>query len=146
MHCSPELILDYLNRERIRCTYGAFARVLGVPVRSAGRHLGEKRPYASWVVNDRSGEPTGYTEHERHPDLYRTSDIIRTEDELRRRMRTEPESRVRASNALRADEAGTAQRYTYTTPDAVLARKRGKQLAESNARLAALARSRNESR
>jgi hypothetical protein len=56
-------------------------------VRSAGRHLGDKRPYASCVVNDRTGKPSGYAEHEQHADLYRTSDIIKTEEELRRRMR-----------------------------------------------------------
>ena len=33
MNCSPESILDYLNRARIRCTYGAFADVTGIPVR-----------------------------------------------------------------------------------------------------------------
>ncbi len=59
----------------------------GVPVRSVGLHLGDKQPYASWVVNGRTGEPTGYAAHERHPELKRTEVIVTTEDELRRRMR-----------------------------------------------------------
>ena len=87
MNHSPESILDHLNRDRIRCTYGAFAGVLGVPARSVGRHLGARRPYASWVVNRRTGEPTGYAGHEKHPALRRTRHVIETEDELRRRLR-----------------------------------------------------------
>ena len=87
MNHSPESILDHLNRDRIRCTYGAFAGVLGVPVRSVGRRLGARRPYASWVVNRRTGEPTGYAGHEKHPALRRTRHVIETEDELRRRLR-----------------------------------------------------------
>ncbi len=42
-------ILDYLNKTKTRCTYGAVADVLGVPLRSVGDHLGECRPEASWV-------------------------------------------------------------------------------------------------
>ena len=87
MNCSPESILDYLNRARIRCTYGAFADVMGIPVRSVGQHLARRRPYTSWVVNARTGQPTGYAEHEQHRDLCRTNDVIRTGDELRARMR-----------------------------------------------------------
>ena len=88
MNCSPESILDYLNRARIRCPYGTFADVTGIPVRSVGRrHLGRRRPYASWVVNTRTDQPTGYAEHEQHRDLCRTNDVIRTGDELRARMR-----------------------------------------------------------
>lgn len=87
MNHSPKSILDHLDRARIRCTYGAFAGVLGVPARSVGRRLGTRRPYASWIVNKRTGEPTGYAEHEKHPELRRTSHVIETEDELRRRLR-----------------------------------------------------------
>ena len=86
-NCSPDLILDYLNRARVRCTYIAFADVLGVQVRSAGRHLGDHRPYASWVVAKRDGNPTDYTEYNKHRELYRTSHIIMTGEELVRCMR-----------------------------------------------------------
>jgi len=87
MNCSPDLILDYLNRARVRCTYEAFAGVLGVPKRSSGRHLGDPRPEASWVVNKHKGEPSGYADYNKHPELHRTSYIIETEDDLRRCMR-----------------------------------------------------------
>lgn len=88
MNCSPEFILDYLNRARVRCTYAAFADVLGVPRRSAGRHLGDRRPEASWVVSKTTGDPEGYADRNKHLELYRTDYIIETEDELRRCMRS----------------------------------------------------------
>ena len=86
-NCSAEFVLDYLNRARVRCTYEAFTGVLGVSTRSCGRYLGDHRPYASWVVAKRDGNPTDYAEHNKHPELYRTSHVIKTEDELLRCMR-----------------------------------------------------------
>lgn len=86
MNCSPESILDYLNRARVRCTYGAFGDILGLPAIAVGRQLSPRRPYASWVVNAGTGKPTGYAPADEHPDLYRTNDIIKTGGELRRRM------------------------------------------------------------
>ena len=44
-------ILEFLNRHRVRATYGAVADLLGVLPRGVGAMLGEKRPEASWVVN-----------------------------------------------------------------------------------------------
>lgn len=76
-NCSPELILDYLNRARVRCTYMAFADVLGVPVRSAGRHLGDHRPYASRVVARSDGDRTEYAEHDKHLELCRSNHVIK---------------------------------------------------------------------
>ena len=90
MNCSPDLILDYLNRARVRCTYKAFADVLGVPERSSGRYLGDPRPEASWVVKKagkHKREPEGYADYNKHPELRQTSYIIETEDDLRRCMR-----------------------------------------------------------
>jgi alkylated DNA nucleotide flippase Atl1 len=79
-------ILAYLNREKIRCTYGAVAQALGVNARSVGQLLGERRPEASWVVNTKTLEPTDYGEGEKHPDLYRTSRIITSAEVLRRNL------------------------------------------------------------
>ena len=90
MNCSPELILEYLNRARVRCTYEAFAGVLGVPKRSSGQYLGDPRPEASRVVEKtgkHKGEPEGYADYNKHPELHRRSYIIETEDDLRRCMR-----------------------------------------------------------
>lgn len=87
MNCSPELILEYLNRAHVRCTYEAFADVLGVPKQSSGRYLGHHRPEASWVVSKRDGDPSGYADYNKHPELHRTSYIIETGDDLRQCMR-----------------------------------------------------------
>ena len=79
-------ILDYLNKVKTRCTYGAVAEVLGVSSRSVGPLLGEHRPEASWVVNAKTGDPTDYQEDEKHPELYRTSRIIKAAEVLRRNL------------------------------------------------------------
>ena len=79
-------ILDYLNKVKTRCTYGAVAEVLGVSSRSVATLLGERRPEASWVVNAKTGNPTDYLEDEKHPELYRTSRIIKASEVLRRNL------------------------------------------------------------
>ena len=76
-------ILDCLDRKRIRATYAAVGAVIGRPPQSVGTALGNRTKRASWVVNARTGEPTGYGPGQKHPDLHRTSRIIRTGDELR---------------------------------------------------------------
>lgn len=87
MNCSPELILAYLNRARVRCTYEAAAKVMEVNILSVGRLLGDRRPEASWVVNKGTGEPKGYAEHDKHPELYCRSHVIKTGEELLRCMK-----------------------------------------------------------
>ena len=62
-------ILDYLNTEKVRCTYGAAAGVLGIIPISVGRQLGERRREASWIVSKETGRPTGYTPEQIHQDL-----------------------------------------------------------------------------
>jgi alkylated DNA nucleotide flippase Atl1 len=80
-------IVEFLNRERVRATYEAVADVAGVPARSVGRLLGDRCELASWVVNGKTGEPTGYTALDKHPALYERSEIITSGDDLIRRMR-----------------------------------------------------------
>ena len=80
-------ILEFLNRHRVRATYGAVADLLGVLPRGVGAMLGEKRPEASWVVNAQTGEPTGYTTSQCHPELHSKTTLLRTGDELRRAIR-----------------------------------------------------------
>ena len=77
------LILDCLNREPIRCTYGAVADVIGGVARGVGQRLEAKDPRNSWIVNKESGEPTGYRDSEQHSDLRQTAHIITTGEELR---------------------------------------------------------------
>ena len=78
-----ELILSCLNQEKIRCTYSAVGKVLGVDAKAVGALLGEKRPEASWVVSKAKLEPTGYAEDQKHPDLLANPEVIDSEDELR---------------------------------------------------------------
>ena len=77
-------ILDCLNRERIRATYGAVGEVIGIPAIGVGAALGKRSQRASWVVNAGTGKPAGYGPDQIHADLRLTSRIIRTGDELRR--------------------------------------------------------------
>jgi dihydrofolate reductase len=79
-------VLRFLDEQRLRATYGAVAEVLGVPARTMGRRLGARRHEASWVVNARSGRPTGYADHELHPQLLSNPELIRSGDDLARRV------------------------------------------------------------
>lgn len=80
-------ILDYLNKVEERATYGAVADVLGVLPRSVGRQfLGEKRPYASWVVREDTGLPTDYTDEQLHSKLLSKKSIFKSGAVLRRNM------------------------------------------------------------
>ena len=79
-------ILDYLNQTKTRCTYGAVADVLGINSQSVGQQLGKRRPEASWVVNSKTGDPTDYSDDEKHPELYRTDRVIRSAEVLRRNL------------------------------------------------------------
>ena len=81
--------VEFLDRNKIRATYRAVAEAAGVPVRSMGVLLGDKCPLASWVVNDRTEEPTDYAPRDKDPDLHLNSEIIRTSEDLIRRMRRE---------------------------------------------------------
>lgn len=75
-HVSLEEILEFLNREQVRATYGAVAEVLGVIPRSMGTRLGLRRPEASWIVSGFSGVPTDYSQDECHPALLSQAEII----------------------------------------------------------------------
>ena len=79
-------ILNYLNRVKTRCTYKAVGDVVGVPAQSVGKHLGQKRPEASWVVGKKTGQPTGYETSQKHPDLCKNQRIIMTGEELRKEL------------------------------------------------------------
>lgn len=73
---SLDEILQFLNHEQVRATYGAVAEVLGVIPRSMGARLGTHRPEASWIVSATNGLPTDYSEDEWHPALLSQSDVI----------------------------------------------------------------------
>jgi alkylated DNA nucleotide flippase Atl1 len=75
-------VIAFLNAERVRATYGAVAEVVGVPARSLGALLGERRREASWIVNASTGLPTDYTPDDTHPELLSSGDVIATGREL----------------------------------------------------------------
>jgi len=81
--------IAFLDRNKIRATYGGVADAAGLPHRSVGGLLGERCPRASWVVNAATGEPTGYSQIEKHPDLNTGAEIITTGDDLICRMKRE---------------------------------------------------------
>ncbi len=80
-------IIRFLNQAKVRATYGAVARVLGVVPQSMGARLGPHTIEASWIVNAKTGWPTGYAADEIHPDLTSNPEIITTSEGLRRRMK-----------------------------------------------------------
>lgn len=77
-------IFEYLNDACVRCTYGAVGEAIGGdhPLSVAQRYLGERRPEASWVVNARTGQTTGYSPAQKHPQLEEKDHIIRSGDKL----------------------------------------------------------------
>ena len=75
-------VLDCLNAVKVRCTYGALGGLLEVPHRRVGQYLGEKRFETSWVVNRRTKKPTGYSQAQLHPELFKNEKVIYESDEL----------------------------------------------------------------
>ena len=106
MNATAQTILDALNREKTRATYGAVAEVLGVQARSVGQILGMRRPEASWVVNDETDMPSGYQLHQLHPELMRRSVIIRSGEQLRLLLRDAP-----LPNCTCAETPGLCKRH-----------------------------------
>lgn len=80
-------ILDYLNDERIRATYGAVANVLGIVPQSVGQRLGDKTKRNSWVVNSETELPSGYVDDQIDELLETNSTVVRDGRELATRVR-----------------------------------------------------------
>ena len=82
-------VIRFLNRERVRATYGAVADFLGVSPRSMGARLGP-RTIEELSLNREQGNraaPTDYKADELHPELMTNPGMITTAEELRRRMK-----------------------------------------------------------
>jgi len=75
-------ILAVLNEKKIRATYSAVGALVGIHPRRLTPHLGNRRPYASWVVNRGTGMPTDYLAANCHKDLQSNPRIIDKPDEL----------------------------------------------------------------
>jgi hypothetical protein len=80
------LIINYLNEVKTRCTFNAAAQAVGITPQALKKELGESRPEISWFVSPTSGEPTRYTEAQKHPELYRTTRIITSAKVLKRNL------------------------------------------------------------
>ena len=80
------IIRDYLNEVKTRCTYNAAAQALGIKPTELKKLIGDRTPENSWFVNTGAGEPVGYAENEKHPELYRTKRIIKSAEVLTRNL------------------------------------------------------------
>ena len=80
-------ILGYCNQVKVRVTYGAVADILGIRPQSVGEYLGNKRPEASWIVNNRTKAPTGYSKEQMHEYLFKNSRVICDAQELRQELK-----------------------------------------------------------
>ena len=80
------LIRDYINKVKTRCTYNAGAEALGIKPAKFKELLGDRKSENSWFVNTGAGEPVGYADNEKHPDLYRTTRIITSAEVLTRNL------------------------------------------------------------
>jgi len=79
-----ERVLEALQREKTRCTYGALADYIGANPRDVSTYLTPRRPEASWVVNKKTGMPTGYEPFQIHPDLETHEKVIEQGADLKR--------------------------------------------------------------
>ena len=80
------LIVAYLNEVKTRCTYNAAAKALGITPQALKKQLGDRRPENSWLVNSGTGDPAGYADEEKHPELHRTKRIITSAEVLTRNL------------------------------------------------------------
>jgi hypothetical protein len=80
------VVIDYLNEVKTRCTFNAVAEALGITTPALKKQLGEPRPEVSWFVSATSGDPTRYTDSQKHPELYRTKRIITSPKVLKRNL------------------------------------------------------------
>ena len=71
----PE-ILEFLNAEQVRATYGAVGELLGIVPRAMSTQLGLHTAERSWIVSAGTGLPTDYSGDEMHPSLLRTDEVI----------------------------------------------------------------------
>lgn len=79
-------IRDYVNKVKTRCTYNTAAEALGVKPAEFKKLLGDRKSENSWFVNTGAGEPVGYSDDEKHPELYRTTRIITSAEVLTRNL------------------------------------------------------------
>lgn len=84
MHLQKDVntILAALEAAHQRCTYNALASFLDISLPRLFSALGERRPHASWIVNQKTLKPTKYTKAQEHPNLYDNAEVISSVQEL----------------------------------------------------------------
>lgn len=80
-------IIEVLNKYKIRATYSAVAHAIGCTSLAVGVRLGKCEPSKSWIVDSRTGLPTGYSPSQCHPELHSKMMVIRTGDKLKEFLR-----------------------------------------------------------
>ena len=75
-------VVAFLNRRQLRATYGAVAAVIGGNATFLMNGI-ERSPRYSWIVNQKTLLPTGYTEAEYHPALRAKKFVLMTGEQLR---------------------------------------------------------------
>lgn len=80
------VVIDYLNKVKMRCTFNAVAKAIGITPHALKKQLGEPRPEVSWFVSPTSGDPMRFADNEKHPELYRSTRIITSEKVLKRNL------------------------------------------------------------
>ncbi len=71
-----------LEQNRIRGTYRAVAEYAGIRTQRVHTFLGNRRPAASWVVNNRTLQPNNYMPVNCAPDLYDNPRVLTTAAEI----------------------------------------------------------------
>ena len=79
---SLEDVVAFLNRRELRATYGAVAEVVGGAATFLMSGI-PRAPRYSWIVNQKTLLPTGYSEEDYHPALTKKSLVLKTGTQLR---------------------------------------------------------------
>lgn len=77
-----------LERNRIRGTYQAVAEYAGIRTQRVHTFLGNRRPGASWVVNNKTLQPHKYMPANCAPDLYENPRVLGSADEIEALVKT----------------------------------------------------------
>lgn len=82
-----EAIVDMLDRHHQQATYSAVAELLGRPSRSLMSECPKNQRH-SWIVSQKNGMPTGYSDFQKHPSLTENPEVLTARDELIAWLRT----------------------------------------------------------
>jgi len=75
-----------MNEVNSRDTDDAADEDRGCKLAEFKKLIGDRVPESSWFVNTGAGETVGYSDEEKHPELYRTTLIIKSAEVLTRNL------------------------------------------------------------